>query len=278
MSNTKPVLGSQINYGHPLSVGLVGCWLMNEGAGSFVNDLSGNKLTGKLITAGATWTIGETGNAVNLDGTSGAEVDCGTPSQLDFDHTTSFTIAAKLRASNPSAILGWFCKGDNVKRLMGFSASSTLQFEIDDNASPKNIVIGSLDTNYHVVNVVYDAPNNKLIAYKDGTFKNETNTAGLGDFSNAAASFEIGGWRTTGSEWEGDFEYFYVYNRVLFTSEIANLYTDPFCMFRRDPIELWTAAAASTVTPASGPKTHIMGKNKCSYATKRCVARNYVNV
>src|SRR4030042_101428 len=29
----KPPLGSQINWGHPLSRGLVGCWLMNEGGG-----------------------------------------------------------------------------------------------------------------------------------------------------------------------------------------------------------------------------------------------------
>ena len=28
-----PPLGSQINWGHPLSKGLVGCWLMNEGRG-----------------------------------------------------------------------------------------------------------------------------------------------------------------------------------------------------------------------------------------------------
>src|SRR3990172_6713988 len=40
---SKPTLGSQINWGHPLAQGLVGCWLMNEGCGgksyNLVNDL-----------------------------------------------------------------------------------------------------------------------------------------------------------------------------------------------------------------------------------------------
>ena len=38
----KPLLGKQINWSNPLAKGLVGCWVMNEGSGLFVNDYSGN--------------------------------------------------------------------------------------------------------------------------------------------------------------------------------------------------------------------------------------------
>jgi hypothetical protein len=45
----KPPLGSQINWGHPLSRGLVGCWLFNEGGGfnclSLVNPSFGSTIT-----------------------------------------------------------------------------------------------------------------------------------------------------------------------------------------------------------------------------------------
>jgi len=37
---TKPLPGAEIDWGHPLAQGLVGCWLMNEGAGVSVADYS----------------------------------------------------------------------------------------------------------------------------------------------------------------------------------------------------------------------------------------------
>lgn len=40
----KPPVGSQINWGHPLARGLVGCWLMNEGGGNILNDLVGKRV------------------------------------------------------------------------------------------------------------------------------------------------------------------------------------------------------------------------------------------
>lgn len=40
----KPPLGSQINWSHPLSQGLVGCWLINEGGGKKTIELVNGKL------------------------------------------------------------------------------------------------------------------------------------------------------------------------------------------------------------------------------------------
>jgi len=53
-SQIKPALGSTIDFNHPLSQGLVGCWLFNEQAGNKIYDLAkdnnGNLLNGVLIT------------------------------------------------------------------------------------------------------------------------------------------------------------------------------------------------------------------------------------
>ena len=42
----KPFRGIQINWAHPLARGLVGVWLMNEGTGNKIYDLSGNQHIG----------------------------------------------------------------------------------------------------------------------------------------------------------------------------------------------------------------------------------------
>lgn len=44
----KPRLGTPLNKSHRLARGLVGCWLMNEGGGSQLFDLSGNHNTGTI--------------------------------------------------------------------------------------------------------------------------------------------------------------------------------------------------------------------------------------
>lgn len=49
----KPPCGTQIDWADPLSQGLVGCWLFNEGAGNIVNLATGKKYT--RCGGGGTW-------------------------------------------------------------------------------------------------------------------------------------------------------------------------------------------------------------------------------
>ena len=52
----KPYVGARLNKNHPLSQGLIGCWMMNEGSGAKVIDLSGYENPGTI--SGANWTAG----------------------------------------------------------------------------------------------------------------------------------------------------------------------------------------------------------------------------
>jgi hypothetical protein len=74
----KPGLGSEIDWGHPLARGLVGCWLFNEGAGSVVQDIAGRN-HGKLInfkgTATSGWTPSACGTALAFDGSNNCCVE-----------------------------------------------------------------------------------------------------------------------------------------------------------------------------------------------------------
>ena len=65
--DTKPPVGSTLNWGHPLSKGLVGCWMMNEGGGNLVNDIA-SKYNG--TNSGAVWSNQQKGKALKFNGTS----------------------------------------------------------------------------------------------------------------------------------------------------------------------------------------------------------------
>src|SRR5687767_11513956 len=46
---TKPLPGIQVNWGHPLANGLIGCWHMNEGSGNRIYDATHKYGHGSLI-------------------------------------------------------------------------------------------------------------------------------------------------------------------------------------------------------------------------------------
>ena len=66
----KPPKGAMVNRGHNLSRGLVGLWLMNEGGGNIVNDISGNGNTGSLV-ADTHFVAGKFGSGIDFDGDGG---------------------------------------------------------------------------------------------------------------------------------------------------------------------------------------------------------------
>ena len=45
----RPPLGAHVNWSHPLSAGLVGCWLLNEGSGNITYDLTMSGGTGTIV-------------------------------------------------------------------------------------------------------------------------------------------------------------------------------------------------------------------------------------
>jgi len=78
----KPPLGVRHNPSHPLSIGLVGHWIMNEGGGLTAYDISGKGNHGTL-TSGPTWTAGQFGPAISFDG-SNDFVSVGSPAALNL--------------------------------------------------------------------------------------------------------------------------------------------------------------------------------------------------
>jgi len=75
--------------------GLVGWWRFEEGSGRIANDSSGQGHTGVLST-GITWTTGEIGDAIEIDGSANHDVDLGMP--VELMPTGSMTVAGWIDA------------------------------------------------------------------------------------------------------------------------------------------------------------------------------------
>lgn len=231
-NGTKPILGEQIDWSHPLASGLVGCWLMNEGSGSTVQDLSGN---GKHGTLGATtWAAGKFGSCLGFDGGDTINI---TGFSLSGSYTWSFWVCSTDTTANTDL---FDCQTGRMIVLWRQSDMLTLY---DGNYR----YFGSTPSSgWHHVVFVASATTLTCSCYMDGVQSGITRTY---------TPVNIGGSVAIGSRYSGDDNYFNglmsscaIYNRALSASEIAQLYREPFGMIVQDRPELYVTAEA----PAGG--------------------------
>ncbi len=246
----KPVLGSQLELGHPLATGLVGLWLFNEGSGGQVFDLSGYGNAGTLV-ADTHWVPGIFGPALDFDGT-GDYVDCGTK------------LGNLLGSANKGVTVNIWMHTDQVGDNDGiFTISSfdgshgKLQLMIQGgilyfrvNGTAGSVSQSFLDeSSYHMITAVVDGTKN--ILYKDGIYWDSTAYSTAIDFTGLSAI--IGGYFSNGFCYDGRIDNVQVYNRAINPSEVALLHREPFAMFERNPIELWVGATSVGAPPAGIP-------------------------
>ena len=99
----KPILGRQIDWSHSLSDGLVGLWLMNEGSGNTVADLSGNGLLQTL--SGPEWVASKYGPGVSYISGNSDYSAVAHSSLIDFEYTDAFTIVVFGKSNNNRIIV-----------------------------------------------------------------------------------------------------------------------------------------------------------------------------
>ena len=86
----KPIKSSIVNPTHPLAKGLVGCWLLNEGTGNKISDLSGHGNSGTIYGSPA-WSAGPTGGCLEFVNGNSQYVNLGN-SHFGMDKTNSLSI------------------------------------------------------------------------------------------------------------------------------------------------------------------------------------------
>ena len=158
----KPTGSPRINGSHPLARGLVGFWLLNEGAGLKALDFSGLSNHGAL-TNGPTWGAGRYGKAVSFDG-SNDYIEVQNSSSLQFSGAVPITISVLFKPAQVTGYGTFLVKGrytsatDTNYALRQSSTGKKLEFYFNQTASAQwhvwtttNDVITSTDVFYHVV-------------------------------------------------------------------------------------------------------------------------------
>jgi len=241
----KPLPGTQINWRHPLSRGLVGYWVMNEGAGDRIYDLSGNGNEGEL-QGGTGWIAG----GIDFDGSTGY-VDLGTD-KIFLDTGRPFTLVGRGKVDAWEDSYAY----PIILTLKTNSGSFVFGVSNDELSSPSyyGLFFGSNDAGWTRQRTGY--PPAKMLgftrdyavsyngagatiqgnfkAYVDGMSQTLTATgafAGL-DARNIIGTDVVAG----GNEWNGLLSFVSVYNQELTLQEIAELYLNPYGMFEHVPI------------------------------------------
>lgn len=252
----KPPLFAKPIHGHPLGPdgGLAGCWPMNEGAYNKdfnkVFDLSGNGNTG-AVQVNAIWTSGKFGSAIEVTGNEpGGIIIADSPSinsATGPGQPRTWVYWIKVTTLKTNTLLTDKSNFGGVQ-LWSEQQVSGGNYSIDGGVA----VAGALTTGFVLVPNVwyyvvftYDGANAYL--YIDGVLIDGPNaqTAAAVNANNLQVISHLNPVNVP----QAIIDNLTIYNCALSASEIALLYIEPFCMFERDPIELWSAATLGAAPP-----------------------------
>jgi hypothetical protein len=222
----KPVLGSQLIAGHPLTRNLKAYWMLNEGSGDAIYDLvtqNPNGNNGTLANPDSdTWVPGRIGNAIYLNGVDNyITVTNGVGNLLDGLGNFSLSIWIKPQAASDN-ILGannttvWFYMNNNLGIEFATYFKGT-----GDAYTASNAV--TLDVwNYLVV--TRDGTSCKVyvngVLFDTLTWSGDTN-------GTAGGNLQFGRYSTGGNEFLGHMDVISMYDRTLTAGEVFELYYNP---------------------------------------------------
>jgi len=234
----KPTRGSLLNKSHPLARGLVGYWLLNEGSGNKVFDLSGNRKNLDFYNS-PIWSPGKFGSAILFD-----------------DGSSQFIgrslVGTALPTAAPMTMICWFNSNDTT--------TNQVLMSIGDNGGNENMFALSArgDVDQTVRAVLRSTAQSWVYSASASTFSANTWHQAAAVFASSTSrtvyldrvagtpettsciplgldAIAIGrGERATPFGYmSGLISYAMIWNRALSASEIDLLYREPFCMFDR---------------------------------------------
>lgn len=255
---SKPPIGSTIDWSHPLSKGLVGCWLMNEGGGTprdLVSKRNSNYVGG-VVTG---WRGGLKGYSPAFSGSTSLWVE--RDEQLEPAKVSAF--AYLRRRGNNGQYSRPFGKTYNnggsfpyLSYDIEYNLGGVGQNVINANMSTGSVLMAT--TNYtasdttipHVVGMTFKQGDVVRLWFNGiQVAVSAAQNSPIGYDTSSTGRFIIGGSSSASSanQWNGDIYSIYIFNRILSSQEIKQLYQDPYCFIK--PPTMWsmfsTAVAAA---------------------------------
>lgn len=211
--------------------GLVGEWLFDEGAGTTINDTSGNGNHG--TASGTTWNdLGGGKWALNFSPTSAAAVTV--PDSSILDNTSALSISVRFRSEGdssggvPQALVS---KRVNTSTEYSYAlflfTDNHINFDItsstDRHPSTGSYTIGA----WHTVTAVFDGSRiqaERLAIYLDGVFDSygtESSTS-IPDYASDLVFGQLGGSLT--ADYDGDIAGILIHTRALTPTEAQEIH------------------------------------------------------
>jgi len=232
---TKPPPGIKLNHAHPLARGLVGCWLMNEGTGSKVADLSGNGNDGDI--EGATWAGSKSGGGLDFDGTDDY-IRIANSDSLNFG-SGAFSVSAWVNSSASYA----GAEGEIVEKRGETVPYWVLRFEDGASAGKIHFQVADAEADYanslssstyndgawhYIVAVYYGNSTSKI--YIDGEHESVDTASGTVGVFDAGDDVLIGKF-VLGDYFNDSIDEVRIWNRDLSATEAKELSQNPYGMF-----------------------------------------------
>jgi hypothetical protein len=220
----KPACGACIDWSHPLAQGLVGCWLLNEGGGSKIYDLSGHANHLAPGTA-PSWDA----NGLLFDNANSEYLTKSSPNGLELHQGT---MLASFQSDEYTA----FDYRNILSRYTSFNPPYAY-FLLYDSGSVHNVYIrlgtdAELDTGVDItefalatIAVTYDADGNYAV-HKDG-IESASGTYTVGTDTTNSPIY-LGSRNSTSYFWSGDIRYAYWYNFALSADLVSWLHAEPY--------------------------------------------------
>ena len=246
----KPPPGTLIDWGHPLSYGLIGCWLLNEVGSGRIIDSTGRHPPGSLVNA-PTWDRGMFGPAMQFSNASNTYINIG--NSIPLRGLGQFSISCwaypTSTTANRAFISEWegctSANGSTFTWGMNQNGANAVQFYVDNQATGCGSG-GSGQWNSVTVQNVWQ----HLVVTFDGTlgvgsksqlYRNGVQQVKANDSINVTTTgtfttnpLTIGTLDGISPKWpfDGKLDNYQMWNRVISQAEARKLYTAPFDFFR----------------------------------------------
>jgi len=241
----KPPFGTPLNLAHPLAQGLVGCWLFNEGGGTWAYDLSGQRRHGELgnianpPSATSGWGPGPHGGALIFDGIDDyilcPAINIGT-GPVSF---LAWVKGNSIPSNQERGIVGAFGTGYFFELERSSYGSGSLTMIVGYPTQNPNELDGGIwapsDISPHFVGMTRDST--KMALYLDGIQVQSSTHVNFTNFNVGNLPIIFG--YPSQKFFSGSISAVMVYNRAFSAEEVAFLHAFPYCMFDEPAYPAW---------------------------------------
>ena len=231
--STKPPLGVQINWGHPLASGLKCAWLFNEHGGSAIYSLVNRSCFFTFAgTSNPTWDQ----YGINLPANSGANI---TNQPVPLDNTADFSISVFYNLSNVTSSARRAVQGSVNNCLIG-PYNGSYQSYVNGFITGPAIYAGDVWQT-----LTYTASSDTAAQYVNAQAAgSRINGVGAGGLPGIIALGSTGAFN---EPLLGSVKVLLIHNRVLTQPEMFELLLDPYCFLQpQSPQQrFWVSTAAA---------------------------------